>query len=342
MTANNETYFRKLYLIFGILCSVVCLVEFAYMLICIGSFQAAESFLICGVLLACFIIIFLVLVKKRILKVFAELDHLLDCAIQNTLSEVPAEETELSKFGERLYNYTAIQQEHGKRQEEQKAQAEALISDISHQTKTPIANIMIWEQLLETMELSPKAKEYVNKISGQTKRLNWMIETMVNMSRLETGLIQCQPEENKVIDLIAQSLNPIYERAEKKDIQLTINCDPQQKALFDLKWTAEALTNLLDNSIKYTPSSGKVSIDVIPYELYLRIDVRDTGIGINQVEWNDIFKRFYRSPQVKKEDGVGIGLYLCRKIISLQSGYMKLDSLEGTGSTFSIFLPNVK
>lgn len=342
MGENSEKYFKKVYLIFGIFFVLLCLAEFLHLAVYTGSLMTIKLFLSYTLLLALACTGFIFFVKRGVQLVFTELGRLMDVAESGQAVPVETAETELSKFGERLLHYMSIQNHHAKKYENQKAQAEALISDISHQTKTPIANIMIWGQLLETMDLSEKAREYVSKITGQTERLKWMIETMVNMSRLETGLIQCHPEPNKVIDLVVQSLNQVYEKAEKKEIDLSIDCDHQIKALFDLKWTAEAVTNILDNSIKYTDFKGRVSVHVTPYELYTRIDIKDNGIGIDPSEWNDIFKRFYRSPQVKNEEGVGIGLYLCRKIITLQSGYIKMESVCQEGTTFSVFLPNVR
>lgn len=342
MAGDREKYFKKVYFVFGVIFAVLCIVQFIHLVIFAGTWTTAKLILFYATLFAAASAGFIFFIKRGVQMVFTELTEIMDIVESGQSSDIEPSETELSKFGERLFHYTEIQKEHVKKQEYQKSQAESLISDISHQTKTPIANIMIWGQLLETMELSAKANDYVGKITGQTKRLKWMIETMVNMSRLETGLIQCHPEPTKVIDLVAQSLNHIYQKAEKKEIDLTVECDHQLQALFDLKWTAEAITNILDNSVKYTPPKGKVSVKVVPYELHTRIDIQDTGIGIDPKEWNDIFKRFYRSAQVQKEEGVGIGLYLSRKIITLQSGYMRMDSKYHEGTTFSVFLPNIR
>ena len=106
----------------------------------------------------------------------------------------------------------------------------------------------------------------------------------------------------------------------------------------DGKWTAEALGNLLDNAIKYTREGG-ITVKTTPYELFLRLDITDTGMGIPEEEQAKIFTRFYRSEAVKEQEGVGIGLYLTREIVSRQGGYLKVSSETGKGSTFSVFLP---
>ena len=111
-------------------------------------------------------------------------------------------------------------------------------------------------------------------------------------------------------------------------------------ACFDVKWTTEAIENIVDNAIKYTPEGGDITLAVTSYELFLRIDIADTGIGIAESEYADIFKRFYRSQAVNTIEGVGIGLYLARQIITGQGGYIKVTSTLGQGTTFSVFLPH--
>ena len=109
-------------------------------------------------------------------------------------------------------------------------------------------------------------------------------------------------------------------------------------AVFDFKWTVEALANIADNAIKYT-EHGTITISAVSYEMFARIDISDTGTGISESEQAKIFARFYRSNSVHKQEGVGIGLYLARQIISGEGGYIKVASVPGKGSTFSIFLP---
>jgi signal transduction histidine kinase len=115
--------------------------------------------------------------------------------------------------------------------------------------------------------------------------------------------------------------------------------EPDSTAVFDPKWTAEAVYNLLDNAVKYTPAGGKISVRAAAYELFCRIDVTDTGIGIAEAEQAKIFTRFYRSPAVAETEGVGIGLFLTRQIVTGQGGYVKVSSAPGKGATFSVFLP---
>ena len=113
----------------------------------------------------------------------------------------------------------------------------------------------------------------------------------------------------------------------------------QGSACFDPKWTEEALCNLLDNAVKYTPVGGSVTVDVRPYEMFTAVCVRDTGPGIPETEQAAIFGRFYRGPDARQAEGLGIGLYLTRQIASGQGGYIRVKSAPGQGSTFSLYLP---
>ena len=131
----------------------------------------------------------------------------------------------------------------------------------------------------------------------------------------------------------------VLKKAQNRSVTLIMDVPQNLSACFDLKWTAEALYNILDNALKYTPPGGEIRVTAQAYELFCRIDVSDTGIGISEDEIPKIFSRFYRSSAVSQEEGVGIGLYLSREIITLQGGYIKVSSEPGKGSCFSVFLP---
>ena len=127
--------------------------------------------------------------------------------------------------------------------------------------------------------------------------------------------------------------------AEKKEIAVSVDCPEYLTLSHDSKWTAEALFNLLDNAVKYTPEGGSISVSVVAWELYVEIKVTDTGKGISESNQAAIFRRFYREEEVHDQQGVGIGLYLAREIVTRQGGYIKVISEPGQGSAFSIMLP---
>lgn len=134
-------------------------------------------------------------------------------------------------------------------------------------------------------------------------------------------------------------MSGIVYAAEKKEISVSVNCPEELMLSHDNKWTVEALFNLLDNAVKYTSVGGKISVSVVQWEMYVEIKVADNGKGISESNQAAIFRRFYREEEVHIKPGVGIGLYLTREIITRQGGYIKVVSVPGNGSEFSIMLP---
>lgn len=221
---------------------------------------------------------------------------------------------------------------------EERSSIKSLVSDISHQTKTPIANIMLYTELMsEHKQLDSNSKKLLKNIKEQSDKLNFLIQSLVKTSRLENGILSVEPHENNIRELFHRI--DFDDIAYEKGINLKYNEIPDFTAVFDLKWTSEAVSNIIDNAIKYTPSGGTVSVSVNEYEMFVRIDISDTGIGVSEEDTAKIFKRFYRSPEVHDENGVGIGLYLSREIIFREKGYIKVMSEKGKGSKFSVFLP---
>jgi signal transduction histidine kinase len=269
-----------------------------------------------------------------------KLHNMLDSAIDNNFSEDTYDESSLSSLECKLSRFLAISKTSQKSNTEERNRIKSLVSDISHQTKTPISNIILYVQLLQEQNLNEQSKELVKEIYAQSEKLRFLIEALIKSSRLETGIIHVNPKDSSVLDLIGKCKNVIEKKAMDKGIKINISCDEEMTAFFDSKWTEEAIVNILDNAVKYTEQGGNIYISSEPYEIFTRVDISDTGIGINEEEINRIFQRFYRSREVSALEGVGIGLYLAREIISSQGGYIKVKSEYGRGSTFSVFLPN--
>jgi len=222
----------------------------------------------------------------------------------------------------------------------ERADLQELISDISHQVKTPIANLnMINSTLLEQDVPPNKQKEFLLASASQLDKLDFLMQAMIKTSRLETGIISLEKKIQPIYDTLASALGGILLNAEKKKIDVSVDCSEQLVVPHDRKWTSEALFNILDNAVKYTPENGKIVVTVECWELYLKISIADTGKGIPEKHQGAIFKRFYREDDVHDVEGIGIGLYLAREIISMQGGYIKVMSEVGKGTTFSIFLP---
>lgn len=289
-----------------------------------------------GALLAALVIV--AVDRQKTVRTIKHLDAMLEAAIDGRFTEETFDESRLSALESRLARYLTANALSARKVQEQKDQISALISDISHQTKTPVANLQLYAQLLAEQPLTPQGTECVQAISAQADKLQPLIEALVKTSRLENGILAVHPEPLELAPVVDRAAAQYAPRASEKGITLTVT-PIEGNAVFDPKWTEEALCNLLDNGVKYTPPGGMVTVAVKNYELFSAIQVSDTGPGIPETEQAKIFGRFYRGAGNYREEGVGIGLYLTRKIAEKQGGYVKVESMPGKGSTFSLFLP---
>ena len=276
--------------------------------------------------------------RWRTARIVQRLDDMLTAAMNSTFSEETFDESRLSSLESRLGRYLAASALSARNVREQKDQISALISDISHQTKTPVANLQLYAQLLSEQPLTPQGKDCAIAIAAQADKLQTLIEALVKTSRLETGILTLHPQPGQIAPVVERAVAQYSPKAAEKGIVLTAR-QTEGSAVFDPKWTEEAVCNLLDNAVKYTPVGGTVTIEVKNYELFSAIRVTDTGPGIPEGEQAKIFARFHRAPDAYYAEGVGIGLYLARQIAEKQGGYVKVESTPGKGSVFSLFLP---
>lgn len=267
-----------------------------------------------------------------------KIDRMLDLAIEGNLREETFDESMLSKIESKFNRYLLDLSSSEVNLQEQKEKIEGLISDISHQTKTPIANISLYSELLK----EDQSKEYIEEIIFQTNKLKFLVESLLKASRLETGIIKLNPTINEINPVIEAITRSVERKARERNIRVVYEGNKMYTAFFDPKWAEEAIYNIVDNSIKYSKDNGEVRINILEYPLFLRIDITDKGMGISEDDMAKVFQRFYRSEAVNAIEGVGIGLYLSREIVQGQNGYIKVQSQVGKGSTFSIFLPRDK
>lgn len=271
------------------------------------------------------------------------LERMLSLAVGGGFGEEQFDESAPSALESRMARFLNGSARSLRGVQRQRESIQRLLSDISHQTKTPFANLRLYSSLLMEEELTPQQREQAQVILQQSEKLGFLIETLVKLSRLETDVLVVTPKLQPLSPLLERAVSQAKAAAEQKGIALELHLQPQQaeemEALYDLRWTAEALGNLLDNAVKYTPPGGCIEVSAIPYELFCRIDVRDNGIGVAEEEQAQIFGRFYRGRQVREQEGLGIGLYLAREIAQKQGGYIRLRSRPGQGSTFSLYLP---
>ena len=266
------------------------------------------------------------------------IDNMLDGA--SAPPQVYEEENLFYKINHRLVRLYEVMRENRESAARERADLQELISDISHQVKTPIANLqMVNATLLEQSVTEEKRQEFLQASSGQLEKLDFLMQAMIKTSRLETGVISLDRKVQPIYDTLAAALGGILLNAEKKAIRVSVECPSDVLLAHDKKWTSEALFNILDNAVKYTPAGGAIQVSVQSWELYVKIDIADSGKGIAESRQGMIFKRFYREEEVHDVEGIGIGLYLAREIISMQGGYIRVTSTAGSGSTFSVFLP---
>ncbi len=275
--------------------------------------------------------------RWRMNRTFNTMEHMLDAAMKGDFTDTMFDESRLSALETKFAHYFSASAISARNVQQEKDNLKKLVADISHQTKTPIANLLLYCELLQEEKLPESAADNVNALYRQTERLRFLIDSLVKLSRLENGIISLSVKQQDLRPVLETVISQYMAKADQKGLSLLLE-KTEAKAAFDAKWTAEALGNLLDNAIKYT-EHGSIHISVKAYEMFVRIDVRDTGIGISESEQAQIFSRFYRSREVSEQQGVGIGLYLSREIISSEGGYMKVKSAPGMGSTFSVFLP---
>ena len=286
---------------------------------------------------------FLIFVRRKLTLFSDALCKLLDdmMSANQTPPQYTEEENLFYKIQHRLSRLYEVLRESKSSIAKERADLQELISDISHQVKTPIANLKMLDATLLDQTVTPeKQREFLVAMDSQLDKLDFLMQALIKTSRLETGVISLEPQPQAIYDTLAAALGGILLHAEQKKIAVTVDCPETVTAAHDRKWTTEALFNILDNAVKYTPEGGKIHVAVVSLEMYVKIDISDTGIGIPEQHQGTIFKRFYRESSVHDAPGIGIGLYLAREIITRQGGFIRVSSELGTGSTFSVFLPH--
>ena len=298
-----------------------------------------------GLLMLCalaWMFLLTVVFSKRLSVFTKELCRAMDQMISGSGEPVRAvdSETLFARISYRLSRLYDIMQENRRKVDKERQELQMLVSDVSHQVKTPVSNLkMVTDTLLSKSVTEKERREFLQGIQNQTDKLEFLFQALVKTSRLETGAIRMEKKDAPLIDTLAMACSGIVYAAEKKDICVTVDCPEGILLSHDSKWTAEAVFNLLDNAVKYTPVGGAIRISVEQWEMYVKLSVSDTGKGISESNQASIFRRFYREEEVHEQQGVGIGLYLTREIVTRQGGYIKVASEPGQGSEFSIMLP---
>lgn len=236
-----------------------------------------------------------------------------------------AEDTILSKLQVQLLKLYKILHSYEEREQMLRQQISANIGDLVHQINTPITNIEMYAHFLEDNTLTEEERIcFIRRIREQARKLIWLGEGFSKASRLETGIIQLKPEMQSLLPILLQAVNQVMLKAEEKEMNITISSEKECYAEIDGRWTTEAIYNVLDNSVKYGDSCSEIEIELTDMASFVRVAVKNRGIEIKEEEINLIFTRFYRGKEAAPLEGVGLGLYLVREILTGQRGYVKV------------------
>lgn len=300
------------------------------------------------IIIICLLVVMIVIIwymKKQRAEIyeFAEqleenLDYVLAGKPMQSIGET--QDVLIGRVNQKLRQVERIWKKKEQQSQEDKRMMKELISDISHQIKTPLANQKIYLEILEQESLGEKGVECLCHMERQVDKLTFLFQQMIQMSRLEAGVIEIQKQEADMYKTLEGAIRVILPKAAQKEIDIMVECKPMFLIFHDKKWTEEAIFNILDNAVKYTNTKGTIKISVNKQEVFTVIGIKDSGKGISLSCQAQIFNRFYREPEVHQEEGLGIGLYLVRKVMELQRGYVEVESQVGMGSEFLIYLPN--
>ncbi len=231
------------------------------------------------------------------------------------------------------------------RLKEEENSTKAMITDISHQLKTPLASLRMCHELaVGDRQTKEEREEFQEREEREIEKLENLLKELVNLSRLETHMIQLKPRAGSIKKTIAAAVSQIYMKAKDKDIRIQADIGEDQEICHDPGWTEEALVNVFDNAVKYSGEHTVVTIRVKPLITYVMIEIEDEGIGIRKDELQKIYQRFYRGRDAAKisEEGAGVGLYLARMILERQGGSISAKQKRGNGTVFRITLPRVQ
>ena len=246
-------------------------------------------------------------------------------------------EGDISNLKNDLYKMTIKLKEQNDLSLKDKIYLQDTLSDISHQLKTPLTSMYVINELLYDDKLDKSLKkELLNKSKKGLERIEWLITSLLKMSRLDSGSEKLIIENVKLINIINKTIEPIRIPLELKNINLSISCSNDIKVNVDVNWTTEALINILKNAMEHTLENGNINIVCSDNPLYTMISISDDGCGISKKDLPHIFERFYKG--MSNKESIGIGLNMSKKIIESENGNISVKSKENEGTTFIIKL----
>ena len=217
-----------------------------------------------------------------------------------------------------------------------------LITDISHQLKTPLASLRMSHELVMGSQLTEEEKdEFMEQEEKEIEKLEMLLSELVNLSRLEAQMIQIRPAPASLRETITAAVGQIYMKARSKHIDIQVEMDGDMEICHDVKWTEEAISNVLDNAVKYSGEHTRIMVRVIPLIKNVLIEIEDEGMGLKPEEITKVYQRFYRGVEAREKvkEGAGVGLYLTRMILERQGGTISAKRKIEKGTIFKITLP---
>ena len=301
-------------------------------------------YIISAVVIACCIITAFCC-YRYVRNAFNSIDAVLDRILSNddSLHHEIIGEKRISKLIHKACRVMDMNALEVKQTKEEKKTIQGFISDMSHQMKTPLSSISMYADLLIEGNLTAlEQAEFLSRMKSSTEKLQWIMDSLIKMSRLEVGTIQLAPAKTSIKQTISDAIESIVAVAAKKNINMSVADFNDTPLYHDRKWTREAIVNILENAVKYSAPSCEITVSIEKLPIYTKIIITDYGIGIDKNDWHLIFKRFYRGQNVKDNEGAGLGLYLAALVMEKQGGYIMVDSVPGKYTSFSLFLQNSK
>ncbi len=336
----DKNKYKKIIYIIIILYAICFIVSTAVVFILSGNFIAA-AVSAAGMALLCMLSYALYKADDLYISgIILQLSELMDVLLFIDEQEIfPGnEDTVLSKLQNKVIKLSKVLKNKSRQEEQEHENIKKLVSDISHQLKTPIANLKMYSNFLADETLpARKQKEYIDIICMSVERLNFLSENIIKVSRLESGVIQLKMQKQSLNETVLKAVKDVYTRAQQKGIEIKYNESGRIELCHDRNWTAEAVFNLLDNAIKYGSKGNIVSLSIKRFGMFAEISVKDENDIIPDEERNNIFMRFYRGKNSNRQEGIGVGLYLAREIVVKQKGYINLKTSKD-GNIFSIML----
>jgi len=330
---KNVISVKKIYVIFG---SIFCMASVFFIIFDVSSCYTSIFFL-------CTAVGFLVCIRKIIIRFVDEIEQGFDDIIENGYMDekkVLYRDDLFCRIQQKMWKMSSIQQQTKERIESERNIIEEMVSDIAHQVKTPMTNVKMYHEILfGKLKKDKECQDMLCIIQLQVNKLDFLLQSIIKISELETGIINLNREKCLLSLCITRALENTMLYAKMKSIRINVQDKMEIDVYCDIKWTAEAIFNIIDNAIKYSSINGEISISSEYVGIYTCIHIEDNGIGIEGENLSNIFQRFYREKNKGITDGVGLGLSLAQEIIMKQEGYITVKSEKCKGSRFSIFLP---